>query len=304
MLDTLQDEENCRMLLEQPGSEVVLLQMGSMLQLAAMQETVALDAAWSAVEALFYMTRFPEGTRQLLARGSLPGRPRTDLSNSLTKVMATRPPEEVVAAMMRDLLSGLAALVNAPEPSLLKMSTGLMKNLTSHELVRDPGYVEAIQCLFPDSSMFIWERLRSEPDDSLGTLVSGLVLAMCLPDMFTVDDGAKASGYIARASLAASTTLATRLRETSAWTARSSLDNVPIHVSSSRSRHLLALKGARAESADLLPRGIFQGPLSRTLAETTWAGEATTARWGSRPRVMQRRRSTSCLTTPRLSPAY
>eukprot|EP00959_Pyramimonas_sp_CCMP1952_P167659 3504176-Pyramimonas_sp.AAC.1 len=80
------------------------------------------------------MTRFPEGTRQLLARGSLPGRPRTDLSNSLTKVMATRPPEEVVAAMMRDLLSGLAALVNAPEPSLLKMSTGLMKNLTSHEL--------------------------------------------------------------------------------------------------------------------------------------------------------------------------
>jgi hypothetical protein len=76
-LPTVQDDENCRTMLEQPGSEVVLLQLGSMLQLASMQEGVALDAAWSAVEALWSVTRFPEGCRQLLAKGSLPGRVRS-----------------------------------------------------------------------------------------------------------------------------------------------------------------------------------------------------------------------------------
>jgi hypothetical protein len=49
--------------------------------------------------------------------------------------MATRPPEEVVAGMMRDLLSGIAALVNAPDPALVTLAVKLLKNLLSHELV-------------------------------------------------------------------------------------------------------------------------------------------------------------------------
>jgi hypothetical protein len=61
---------------------------------------------------------------QLMAKGSFPGR-----------VMATRPPEEVVQGMMRDLLSGIAALVNAPDPALVTLAVKLLKNLVSHELV-------------------------------------------------------------------------------------------------------------------------------------------------------------------------
>jgi len=194
-----QDDETCRVMLEQPGSEVVLLQLGSMLQLVAMPEETGVNAAYHAVEALVSVTRLAEGQRQVgwrmghthltlirlraeatmsaeghatrqtqallplrcvrgvcvyayshdaclvcgrvtplaarsrvclcgreqvMAKGSFPGR-----------VMATRPPEEVVQGMMRDLLSGIAALVNAPDPALVTLAVKLLKNLVSHELV-------------------------------------------------------------------------------------------------------------------------------------------------------------------------
>jgi hypothetical protein len=52
-------------MLEQPGSEVVLLQLGSMLQLVAMPEETGVNAAYHAVEALVSVTRLAEGQRQV-----------------------------------------------------------------------------------------------------------------------------------------------------------------------------------------------------------------------------------------------
>mmetsp|Transcript_49005 Transcript_49005/g.91217 ORF Transcript_49005/g.91217 Transcript_49005/m.91217 type:complete len:632 (-) Transcript_49005:132-2027(-) len=121
-----------------------------MVQLVAQPQDAALEAAYHAVEALTTMTRFAEACRQLLAKGSYPGR-----------AMATRPPEEVVAGMMRDLFSGVAALLNAHESAILCLTTTLLKNLVMHELV--------------------WDRLRAEPADSHGTMMAGLTLAMSKP---------------------------------------------------------------------------------------------------------------------------
>lgn len=61
----LQDDETCRVMLEQPGSEVVLLQLASMLQLVAMPEDTGANAAYHAVEALASVTRMVEAQRQV-----------------------------------------------------------------------------------------------------------------------------------------------------------------------------------------------------------------------------------------------
>lgn len=78
----MQDNETARTLLEQPGSEVVLLQLASMVQLVAQPQDAALEAAYHAVEALTTMTRFAEACRQLLAKGSYPGRVRATHATS------------------------------------------------------------------------------------------------------------------------------------------------------------------------------------------------------------------------------
>ncbi|KAK3253935.1 hypothetical protein CYMTET_36835 [Cymbomonas tetramitiformis] len=148
------DEETLRHMLDQPGSEVVLLQLSSMVQLIAMPEDTAFEAASYALEAVRCVSSQVEGRRQILAKGSLPGR-----------VMATRPPEEVVSGMLRDLFSALAGLVHSPGSAVLRDAVGVLKNLLAHDLV--------------------WPRLAGEPEDCVGTLVAGLCVAMRTNEVVT-----------------------------------------------------------------------------------------------------------------------
>ena len=76
----VQDDETCSHMLDQPGCEVVLLQLCSMLQLITMPEDAALDATALALEALHSITRFTEARRQILASGTQHGRVSIPLS--------------------------------------------------------------------------------------------------------------------------------------------------------------------------------------------------------------------------------